>query len=84
MRAISNQVLLGARVPNGLKEKLSKFCADKGLRMNFFVAQAIEEKLQEMEQDQIDIQVAQKRLKSAEFVTHKELESYLRKRGIKE
>lgn len=84
MRAVSNQVLLGARVPNGLKEKLSKFCAEKGLRMNFFVAQAIEEKLQEMEADQLDIRIAQERSTSAEFVTHKELESYLRKRGIKQ
>jgi hypothetical protein len=80
---ISDQVLLGARVPNGLKQKLSKFCADKGLRMNFFVAQAIEEKLLEMAQDQLDIKIAEKRLKLAQFVTHDELESYLHKRGIK-
>jgi predicted DNA-binding protein len=83
MKAISEQVLLGARVPNGLKEKLSKFCTEKGLRMNFFVAQAIEEKLQEMEQDQLDLKIVEKRKKTAEFVTHKEMESYLRKRGIK-
>ncbi len=83
MRATSNQVLLGARVSNGLKRKLSKFCTDKGLRMNFFVAQAIEEKLQEMEQDQLDIKIAEKRLRSPQFVTHNELEAYLRKRGIK-
>ena len=82
MRA-SNQVLLGARVSSGLKKKLSKFCMDVGVRMNFFVAQAIEEKLEEMKQDQVDIKIAEKRLTSAEFVTHKELESYLHKRGIK-
>ena len=81
---ISNQVLLGARVPDGLKRKLSKFCMDKGMRMNFFVAQAIEEKLQEMEQDQLDIKIAEKRLASAQFVTHHELESYLSKRGIRQ
>jgi len=80
---ISDQVLLGARVPSGLKQKLSKFCADKGLRMNFFVAQAVEEKLQEMAQDQIDVKIAEKRLKSAHFITHDELEKYLHKRGIK-
>ncbi len=80
---ISSHVLLGARVSSGLKRKLSKFCADKGVRMNFFVAQAIEEKLQEMAQDQMDIKIAEKRLKSAQFVTHDELESYLHKRGIK-
>lgn len=83
MRGVSEQVLLGARVSNGLKQKLSKFCAARGLRMNFFVAQAIEEKLQEMEADQMDVKIAQKRLKSAEFVTHKELAGYLRTRGLK-
>ncbi|MBF0572039.1 MAG: hypothetical protein HQL12_09250 [Candidatus Omnitrophica bacterium] len=83
MRAISGQVLLGARVPNGLKQKLSKFCADTGLRMNFFVAQAIEEKLQEIEQDQLDIKIAEKRMSSAEYSSQKEMDSYLRKRGIK-
>jgi predicted DNA-binding protein len=84
MRAISNQVLLGARVPNGLKQKLSKFCADTGLRMNFFVTQAIEEKLQEMKEDQLDIKIAEKRMKSAEYTSQKEMDSYLRKRGIKQ
>ena len=84
MGASSDQVLLGARVPSGLKRKLSKFCAEVGVRMNFFVAQAIEEKLQEMAQDQLDIKIADKRLKSAEFVTRSELESYLLKRGIKQ
>ena len=80
---ISDQVLLGARVSNELKQKLSKFCIENGMRMNFFVAQAIEEKLQEMAQDKIDIKIAEKRLKSAQFVTHHELESYLNKRGLK-
>ena len=84
MKIISRQVLLGARVSNGLKQKLSKYCAAKGVRMNFFVAQAIEEKLGEMAQDQLDIKIAQERLKSAQFVTHDELEVYLRKRGIKQ
>ncbi len=83
MKISSNQVLLGARVPSGLKRKLSKFCADVGVRMNFFVAQAIEEKLEEMAQDQLDIKIVDKRLKSAQFVTHAQLESYLLKRGIK-
>ena len=83
MKIISNQVLLGARVPDGLKKKLSKFCMEKGMRMNFFVAQAIEEKLQEMAQDQLDVKIAEKRLKSAQYVTHHELESYLHKRGSK-
>ena len=83
MKIASSQVLLAARVPNSLKRKLSKFCADKGVRMNFFIAQAIEEKLQEMVQDHLDIKIANKRLSSAEFVTHSELERYLDKRGIK-
>ena len=77
------QVLLGARVPSNLKKKLAKYCETKGVRMNFFVAQAIEEKLEEMAQDHLDVKIAQKRLKSAQFVTHNELEAYLHKRGIK-
>ncbi|MBI4309193.1 MAG: hypothetical protein HY591_02560 [Candidatus Omnitrophica bacterium] len=84
MRIISKQVLLGARVSSGLKQKLSKYCETKGVRMNFFVAQAIEEKLEEMAQDQLDIKIVQKRLKSAQFVTHNELQSYLHNRGIKQ
>ena len=78
------QVLLGARVPGSLKQKLAKYCETKGVRMNFFVAQAIEEKLGEMAQDHLDIKIAQERLKSPQFVTHDELEAYLRRRGIKQ
>ena len=77
------QVLLGARVPAPLKEDLARYCLNHGIKMNYFVAQAIREKLLETAEDAEDLAIAKERLKDPQFVSQSEMDKYLRKRGIK-
>lgn len=73
MHAQQNQVLLGVRVPLPLKEKMSQYCFSHGVKMSYFVTEAIRERLLEIAEDNEDIVLARERLKSAEFVSQKEL-----------
>ncbi len=58
------QALLGARVPVELKEKLYKYCLNHGIKMSYFVSEAIREKLLEIAEDARYLEIARKRLKS--------------------
>ena len=77
------QVLLGARIPLDLKGVLSRYCTSHGVKMNYFVAQALEEKLIEVAEDNRDLVAAKERLKNPEYISQIEFTKYLRKRGIK-
>ncbi len=77
------QVLLGMRVPAYLKERLTTYCASHGVKMNYFVAEAIAEKLLEIAEDKKDLETAQKRLRGANFISQKEFNKYLLKRRIR-
>ena len=77
------QVLLGRRVPLPLKERLSRYCLSHGIKINYFVAEAIRERLLEIGEDKEDICTAQDRLKDAQFILPKEMNRYLAKRGIR-
>ncbi len=77
------QVLLGARVPLPLKERLSRYCLSHGVKMSYFVAEAIKERLLEISEDKEDLLIAQERLKDAKFISPKEISRYLVKRGIR-
>jgi len=82
MLRAQEQLLLGARIPSTLKERLLKYCLSHGIKMNYFVTEAIKEKLQEIAEDNRLTALAQERLKKAEFISQKELNRYLLKRGI--
>jgi len=77
------QVLLGTRIPSDLKLRLSKYCVSHGVKISYFVTQAIKEKLQDLVEDRLDIAEAEKRLQKPEFISREEFEKYLHKRGIK-
>ena len=79
----NTQVLLGARVPSSLKEKLSRYCLFHGIKMNYFVAEAIKERLLEISEDREDLRSAQGRLKKAKFISQKEMSAYLTKRRVR-
>ena len=76
------QVLLGARIPVNLKEVLSRYCTSHGVKMSYFVTQALKEKLLENVQDNHDLTVAGERLKNPDYISQTEFNKYLRKRGI--
>ena len=79
----TQQVLLGARIPVSLKEKVSKYCLNHGIKLGYFVAQAIKEKLLEMAEENQDVRIANARLKKAEYFSQNEFNAYLSKRGIR-
>lgn len=76
-------MLLGARVPSSLKEKLTRYCLSHGVKMSYFVAEAIKERLLEISEDNEDLREAEERLKGAKFISQKEMGMYLAKRGIR-
>lgn len=77
------QVLLGARIPVDLKQKLNRYCLTHGIKMNYLITEAIKEKLLEISQDHEDLLAAVGRMKSPKFVSQKEFDKYLSHRGIK-
>ncbi len=74
------EVPLGARIPNGLKKKLNRFCKEHGLKMSHVVTTALEDKLGELEEELQDIAMVKKRLEDAEFVSGDEYDAYLKHR----
>jgi hypothetical protein len=83
MHRYNQQTLIGTRIPVALKEKLSKYCLNNGIKINYFVTQAIQERLLEVREDNQDIAISQGRLKKPEFISQKEFNAYLSKRRIK-
>ncbi len=83
MADAAKEKLIGARIPFVLKESLDKYCTEHGVKMSFFVSQAIREKLLEVIEDENDLCVIQERLKKSDFATSEEFNDYLSRRGIK-
>ena len=83
MHKYDEQILIGARVPVTLKQKLSKYCVTNGVKINYFVAQAIKEKLEDIKEDNHDIAIAEGRLKNPEFISQSGLSKHLSRRKIK-
>lgn len=83
MHKYDEHILIGARVPVSLKEKLSKYCLNHGVKINYFVTQAIKEKLEGLSEDSHDMAIAEERLKNPEFISHKDFDKYLLKKRIK-
>jgi len=85
MHTYNQQTLIGARIPVTLKEKLSKYCLSNGVKINYFVTQAIKERLQEIKEDEQDIATCEKRLKNPKFISQEEFKALkIIKEGNKE
>ena len=82
MHAMS-QVLFASRIPVNLKQKLFHFCSGHGIKMNFFVSQAIQEKLERIAEDEADVSLVLERQKNAEFISQKEMDLHFKKRFVK-
>ncbi len=82
MSTATKEKLVGARIPAPLKESLDKYCKGHGVKMNFFVVEAIREKLMEVIEDEDDLKTLAERLKEPDFATAEEFKDYLTGRGI--
>ncbi len=82
--AQSNLVSLGARIPVDLKKNIDDYCDHHGVKMRFFVIQALKEKLLEIKQMANENAIVDERLKTAEFTSKEALVKYMalrKKRG---
>lgn len=70
----------GARIPADLKKKVSAYCDRKGIKLQFFIMEAIQEKLSELEQDEFDNKIIDERLKRPQFTSESDLEKYVKSR----
>ena len=73
-------VNIGARIPADLKKIISEHCDKHGIKLQFFVTQAIRAKLLELKEDDFDNAVVDERLKDPQFTTKAELQNYIRAR----
>jgi len=81
MAGQNTQVLLGTRVPFILKEKLTRYCHENGIKMNHFISEAIKERLQEVSEDAEDLRIARDRLKDAKFISQEQMRKYVKERA---
>ena len=75
-----NLVSLGARIPSDLKKIVTDYCDRNGIKVQFFVAETLRERLKELREEQLDVQEAQKRIKDAEFIGEEDLKAYVKRR----
>ena len=73
-------ISLGARIPANLKRKIATYCDRKGIKFQFFITEAIEDKLAEVEQYELDNKIVDERLKSPSFTSKNDLENYVKGR----
>ena len=76
----SEMINLGARIPANLKKKISAYCDRNGIKLQFFIMEAIQEKLSEIEQDELDSKIVEERLKNPEFSSAADLGKYIKGR----
>ena len=77
-------VALGARIPSELKNSVMAYCDSHGIKLRFFVAQALAEKLIEEQETVRDNVTIDARLKRAQYVGAGDLAKYAasrKKRG---
>jgi hypothetical protein len=73
-------VALGARIPSELKDSVMAYCDSHGIKLRFFVAQALAEKLIEEQETMRDNVIVDARLKSAQYAGTGDLAKYAAKR----
>jgi hypothetical protein len=74
------EVILGIKVPTQLKDRVFDYCDRNGVKIKYFVAQAIQDKLFEIAEDNYDNAIVDGRLENPAFTAEKDMKQYLRKR----
>ena len=73
-------VTLGARIPSELKRMVSDYCDRNGIKVQFFITEAIREKLDDLGQDALDNTIVDQRQKSPQFTPKNNLTKYIQSR----
>ena len=78
-----SMVNLGARVPAQLKQDIANYCYRRGIKVQFFVAEAIKEKLSDVQEEQSDIAIADERMSNPQLVGDDQMRKYMARRKAK-
>lgn len=73
-------VSLGARIPAQLKREISLYCDRHGIKLQFFVEEAIRQRLLELQQEKMDNAIVDERMKNPELSTMEEFKKYVEQR----
>ena len=76
-------VNIGVRIPSDLKEFLSTYCDRNGIKLQFFITEAIRERLSELEEEKEDNRIVDERLKNPQYLAKSELLKYVENRKKK-
>ncbi len=76
----ARMIPLGARIPADLKKKVSSYCDRKGVKLQFFITQAIAEKLSDIDEDEFDKKILEERLKNSQLTSIAQLSKYVKSR----
>lgn len=73
-------VSIATRIPSDLKKAVSEYCNRNGIKMQFFLTEALRKGLLEMDEDTYDNAIIDQRRKKPEYVSEVEMDKYFEKR----
>ena len=73
-------VSLGARIPADLKRIVANYCDRNGIKLQFFITEAIREKLAEIHETELDNKIVDERMQNPQLMTKADFEKYIQKR----
>ena len=79
MKNVTGSSPVGVRISKDIKKKFDEYCDRKGLRKSYLLSKIIEEKLLELEEDEMDLELAEERM-GEERITLEEFNKYMDKR----
>lgn len=77
--ATAERVFWGTTIPTKLKNKMTRFCQDHGMKVTYFVTETLKNKLDQLAEDAVDATIVEGRRKDAEYVPIEEFDTYLAK-----
>ena len=76
-------VNLGVRVTAQVKHDVTDYCFRNGIKVQFFVDQAIREKLSEVQEQQLDMAIADERMNNPRLTGDDKMRKYMTNRKAK-
>jgi hypothetical protein len=77
--ATMERVFWGTTIPTKLRDRMTRFCRSRGMKLTYFVAETLKTKLDQLAEDAADAAVVEERRKNAEYVPMTSFDAYLAK-----
>lgn len=79
MKNTTGSTPIGVRIPKDIKRRFDEYCDRKGLKKSYFLSRIIEEKVAELEEDEMDLELVKERM-GEERIALEEFNKYIDKR----